>query len=510
MLLLLDSSAPDALSSASSTAAAAFAFHASSPPPSLTTSCRRLGIPSSPWLLSMCLASDTAVPEFARALAEKCLRCSGHFALQLDASSAACGAIEHTLPISPDPETEAIVRSELGPHELLAFIEGPERAWLRPEHLGNCSYRLPFRAQLPGKYLLHILQVRQEFAAMDETIDAFPPIDAVYITGFEGLQLTLGESAHGADHDKRTSAAAQSAVLSRTGLPRCTTGNAAGRFVYSGPLQLLYEAGPRAAHVEPSARLIDRTNYTTHPNQFEWRPYSCALTRFEPATLLAMTAGLRIDLFGDSHMRMLFEYMLQIPCNKSSSNRNSRCFVCAQSSICYISKHEGSNFFEYDNDSGHGPQRDVLIVNIGNHPASKWHRRLRDYSAEVRSVLDLFGVAADSSPHDGGLKAAIWLASTPITTSDLAFLYFYKDWRTTHRLRLFNEAALNETLRFLGPVTGAEGLYTFLDHFPLAMAAIQDSPDFAHLKGLRSALDGVVDQLFTEMLAQIEKRKEAE
>ena len=340
------------------------------PPPSLATSCRRLGNSPPPWILSLCIASDAFVPDFARELAQKCPRCSGHFALQFDTSVPAC-TNKHTLPISSDPETEALVRNELGPHELLAVIEGPERAWLRPEHVGNCSYKLPFRAQVPGKYLLHILQVRRDFAAMDETIDAFPPIDPVYITGFEGLQFTLGEGVHGTDHGKRTSAAAQSAVLSRTGLPRCTTGNAAGRFVFTGPLESLYEAGPRAAHVEPSARLVDRTNYTTHPNQFEWRPYLCALTRFEPATLLAMTAGLRIDVFGDSHMRTLLSHMLKTPCNESSSVPKRYCFVCAQSSICYIGKHEGSNFFEYDNDSGHGPTRDVLIVNIGNHPASK-------------------------------------------------------------------------------------------------------------------------------------------
>ena len=176
--------------------------------------------------------------------------------------------------------------------------------------------------------------------------------------------------------------------------------------------------------------------------------------------------------------------------------------------ICYIGKHEGSDFINYDNDSGHGSERDVLVFNVGNHPASKTHRRLRDYTAEVRDLLNLFGTAADSSPQHGGLKAALWLASTPITASDQAFHYFYKDWRSTHRLRLFNDAALNETLRFLGPATGAEGLYAFVDVFPLAMAAIQDAPDFAHLAGLHSALDGVVDQLITEMLAQVEKRKE--
>lgn len=478
------------------------------------TLCRHLGESASPWFLELCSMSAADAAGFTHKLAWECKHCSGHFVLRLGSGSV-CGAKEHYLPLSPDAETDAIVRGELGPHELLAFIEGPERAWLRPEHQGGCIYKLPFRVQVPGKYRLHILQIRSDFAAMDETIDAFPPIDAVYITGLEGLRFSLGESVHGAEHDKRASTAALRAVLSRTGLPRCTSGNAAGRFVYAGTLSSLYETPPRAAHIVASARHIDRTNYTTHANQFEWRPYSCALTRFEPAAFRAATAGLRIDLFGDSHMRMLFSHLLQ-SCNVSTVVSKTKPYCaergtlprCQETSICYIGKHEGSDFINYDNDSGHGSERDVLVFNVGNHPASKTHRRLRDYTAEVRDLLNLFGTAADSSPQHGGLKAALWLASTPITASDQAFHYFYKDWRSTHRLRLFNDAALNETLRFLGPATGAEGLYAFVDVFPLAMAAIQDAPDFAHLAGLHSALDGVVDQLITEMLAQVEKRKE--
>ena len=452
----------------------------------------------SPWLLEMCVAT---VPLVELELARYCPRCSGYFALRLDSGSPTCGAFQRTKPISFNVETDAIVRNELGPHELLALIEGPERAWLRPEHMGNCSYRLPFRTQVPGKYRLHILQVRSGFAAMDETIDAFPPIDAVYITGYEGLRFSLGETALGANHDEHASAAALNAVLSRSGLPRCASGNAAGRFVFTGNLQALYNAPPRAAHVLASARLIDRTNYTTHTDQFEWRPYSCALARFEPVMFRAATAGLRIDFFGDSHVRLLFSHILHT-CNVSThalSKTKPFCIEqgtmpqCMESSICYIGKHEGSDFINYDNDSGHGPKRDVLIINVGNHPASKVHRSLQDYSAEVQGLLNLFGVAADSSPQERGLKAALWLASPPITVSDQEFLKFYKDWRTTHRLRLFNDAALNETLRFLGPRTGTEGLYAFVDLFPLAMAAIQDAPDFAHLAGLPSALNGVLD-----------------
>ena len=262
LLAVLLNSEADALPSLASSAAAAFIYL--NPAPHFpATSCRDLSESASPWLLELCLSSGADAVAVTQEPAWKCRRCSGHFVLRLGSGSA-CGASERGLPLSPDAETDALVRGELGPHELLAFIEGPERAWLRPEHQGSCSYKLPFHVQVPGKYQLHILQVRSNFAAMDETIDAFPPIDAVYITGLEGLRFSLGESIHGTDYDKQVTAKALHAVLSRSDLPRCSSGNAAGRFVFAGALSSLYEAIPRAAHILASARFIDRTNYTTH------------------------------------------------------------------------------------------------------------------------------------------------------------------------------------------------------------------------------------------------------
>lgn len=126
LLAVLLNSEADALPSLASSAAAAF-ISLNPAPPSPATSCRHLGESASPWRLELCLTSSADPRAFTQEPAWKCRRCSGHFVLRLDSGSA-CGASERGLPLSPDAETDALVRGELGPHELLAFIEGPERA----------------------------------------------------------------------------------------------------------------------------------------------------------------------------------------------------------------------------------------------------------------------------------------------------------------------------------------------------------------------------------------------
>ena len=80
----------------------------------------------------------------------------------------------------------------------------------------------------------------------------------------------------------------------------------------------------------------------------------------------------------------------------------------------------------------------MFTMNCGHHPASGNHRTLLEYSRMVNNLMNLLN---DSTLYINKNNFA-WIESTPIPfcNSERAVIV-HKDWRTFHRLLMFNQEA---------------------------------------------------------------------
>ena len=134
---------------------------------------------------------------------------------------------------------------------------------------------------------------------------------------------------------------------------------------------------------------------------------------------------------------------------------------------------------DFGDSEGHGAARDLLIAGFGNWPAGSAHWTVRKYFEKVKSFAEAYTI--------GGKRCLVWLGIVPIPFVSYEWSERNNDWRTMGRMRLLDIVARNATQHLV-----QQGLVSFVDIFPLAMAAIRWSADNAHLKGVDPALDGVI------------------
>ena len=228
--------------------------------------------------------------------------------------------------------------------------------------------------------------------------------------------------------------------------------------------------------------------------------------------VMATLAGRRIVVGGDSQLRALYFGMVNVlsglewPCVRNISSIKEEPRVC-------IANVKGSQrkTVTFTDEADHGETRprggtkatlqidfvddtfldklggnryegyDVVIVGMGQHPASKEHWSVDKYRRTIVGKAARLGqIHAKPLAGRNKLPVVLWYSAPQYPHTQAGFPVAVRDWRTDARLQLFNQIA-TEIMHGLHPPIPV------VDAFPLTNAMSHTSPDQAHYTNFVSA-----------------------
>lgn len=151
----------------------------------------------------------------------------------------------------------------------------------------------------------------------------------------------------------------------------------------------------------------------------------------------------KLALAGDSHMRNFATHLVKWACDIDDAFskglytyftvKNETGTKCMGMSFSYSPDYFCSKkSFTWQN-----WKEDFILVNCGHHPASEDHWSLDRYQRTIETYVK----NADASTSGVTQKNFIWMESNPQPFRNDSWVVQFKDWRTQHRLLLFNEVA---------------------------------------------------------------------
>ena len=381
----------------------------------------------------------------------------------------------------------------LGPDELFVTLEGAEFHALPAVHVGGCSYALPYAVTIPGPYRLYALALRADYAALDELTYAkmYPPFTLDAITG-DKLLLHLGAVTPEEQASARASALDAGAGSPRAHLPPCS-GHASlgeGRYVRRVPTSLNDTFAP--AHPPyptpewPNGTIL--SYFVQLREEFEFVPYACRRpVAIDPQSVARRCfSSRRVDIRGDSHTRALFNHAMLRVCGihntalkgvqtSSCVDNSSGSPWCQDAFICLTPDPMGLGLDQALQDF------DVVAVNFGQHLASQHRTPSFKYRESVARYFS--NISGSILSQSGGVKL-LWMENVPLCTSNSEWRHSWGDWRTHHRLMLYNEAAREALTRLpAGTLTG------FVDLWRQTLPLSNLCYDTAHMIGVDNVLD---------------------
>jgi hypothetical protein len=378
---------------------------------------------------------------------------------------------------------------ELGPDELFVLLEGAELLKLKGTHVGGCRYAFPFTATIPGVFRLVAVALRADWASLSEHVAGFPPLTLDNIAG-DKLLVTLGDAAATEPTRAAVLRASVACALNATAVPNlgCGGGSLHGRWVRTAPTTNLFEpAAPWwAMPIRAYPNGIGIRYFSELHAQLLWVPHGCCA---QPLADLAGEAARQclshssFRLRGDSQLRMVYNHLMNAACGISGASRLTGSLCAATSPShgacpgllsCYEADLIG------DNASWTPPALpDRLFINFGQHPASGRYRV--PLGAYERSLAAYFGTLPQKGARGA---AAAWVDTFPLCTRNDMYVHSFGDWRTGHRIELYNRAAS----RAIAPHVRS-GRLLHVRAFDMVDALTDLCPDNAHLVGIDSVLD---------------------
>lgn len=354
-------------------------------------------------------------------------------------------------PLSPGTPYYLIqAASILGPDEYHVMLEGPELHFLWPVHLGNCSYRIPFRVLTSGLYRLLIIHLRDSWDSLEEKSWNYKPMTLDNLIGNHMVLNLLQKS----DSTLKTCVTFPQIDKPPFSLQR------PGRWVRKNdaPLfsaQLLNKPGPPPFSSREIFFFggIGAQYYTDARKELEWigqdKDYFGTTCRrpllLNESNLVKTCLISKAVLFiGDSQMRFATQFFVQSVCGlnvtikKSKDNYGGAFFVgptCYGLTAYFMSSELG----EHSIPKGGGlPIWDIIFANFGQHHISRVHIPVFVYEQLVESYVQGLLNFAEENP---GVHIA-WVETFPFNPSTHLFTIMHNDLRTYHRIKLHVLAAL--------------------------------------------------------------------
>lgn len=419
-------------------------------------------------------------------LLEKCVL-TNNYKLRIEFKRPSCTAYDN-IQILDQSSARFLERihKHIGPDEILVFIEGQSLEAFIPKYIGCNIYESHFSVSVTGKYYLKILLVRTKYSALNSNINTFPPVlNSVLIHEIISLESSINIAS--TIPDSNYSSSINTSITSATTYSDSSisppTSDWKWRSIQS-PFQFFDKPYTLKTSAENYARDLELSTYIQvsnklksekfdqtcpdHMELYEWKgsmnPMGAIISRdntlykelssSEPSRLAALKTPLLpfinkttaakilshkfIHFYGDSHMCNLVELMIEWVCGTRFDGflfdashgakgicehfllhigRADKCETYAQS---FIGAPKGNEY---------------VINNCGHHPAGFNHWPPEKYATAINTLLEPMAKLGWTK------KNYIWMESTaPMLRADKQVKQ-KKDWRTFHRIQLFNSIA---------------------------------------------------------------------
>lgn len=372
--------------------------------------------------------------------------------------------------VSHDAVTEKYISEMIGPDELLIVIGGNTLVGRVPNYLGCGRYQANIFISQSGSFHIKIARSRYGFSAVNETFLDFPPIHYEYLVQeWVAIKVDEGTTTSSSSSTSSTTSSLSSEACS---LPNDAT-RSAGQWVRSSnddPNMFGLENANNLATLLPPVTVNEDRNIpllkkfynlssTSSSSDklcgmavdlYKWQP-SCgdAIDRDHAAVILS---GKAIAIVGDSNMRVLTNSLLDWACYRGGVSRmrethentfNSSAPHCSGLKIVYYNDAFCGVVPDRDND---GHPYDLVLINCGQHPAAesrypllKYDELLHKLYAKMKEAI----AAANDKRNDKSQKYTqfVWVESFPAPLSAAYWVAHHGDWRTVHRLYMFNNLA---------------------------------------------------------------------
>ncbi len=351
-----------------------------------------------------------------------------------------------SLLLSRETVTDFLIRDHLGPDEMYVLVEGKSLLGLSLL-LESCrKYKASFHVEQNGVYHVKINRIRSQYASVNERGDFFPMMHPEYVLS-EWVEL---EGTANAQNDKIRHDSCQKSLpggWSRISqLKNDTHSSLFDSFQSANETRPISVHGGKLDRVIPLESFveIDRNQNVTGcvvtVDNYEWRPAAgCTWSTTNVEEASKLLSHKKILILGDSHSRELIQSFIHHWACKSGQGD----FIYTQ----FLTKSE------YRNDSIHCPglliehkdgqfcdlidprdtSYDLVVANCGHHPASDDHWSLQKYSNTVTHML------IDAMKNNFTNRNLVWMESPPQPLRQDHWVIDSKDWRTLHRLTLFND-----------------------------------------------------------------------
>jgi hypothetical protein len=354
------------------------------------------------------------------------------------------------------------------------WIEGPTMQGVIPTYAGCHSYSHDFAIPIEGNYRVKVVSFRSNFSAINEIIKEYPPMKyRVMVDELVTLNKTVGGgkkvqcadiwTAVKPDYMLPNPVTIFSSDMNR-GLSNLTThisvSSTSGREVQNNGRKRCADTvdvydwrSPCFLPTAGTSGAADASS-TTVPIGY--------LGTVNDTVASQILAHKRIFFMGDSHTRTFVQSLMRWACKQNlaftkayfGSNFGADSAHCPGLNVVYK--------YEYFCNTNHLPKNvkdfDLVTMNCGHHPASGEQYTIDMYRDLVSNALISVARKGYNSSN------FVWVESNAQPIRNDKFVFDYKDWRTEHRLHLFNRVA-NEIVQGKGKY---HVIPTFANTLPLA------------------------------------------
>ena len=351
--------------------------------------------------------------------------------IQIEFDRRGCSSFQQ-MNLSAAAKTNNFLKNRFGPDEMVLFLEGPSiQAFLIRQR--NCTfYFQEFNIPIEGDYRLKVAVIRSNYSAATELVDLCPR---------PGFDLILDTQVHLTKNIRAPSTkefagywfhkTPELSLLKNKTMQLDTK-----KYIRDMPISSWVSVSSN-----PVTEVIANQVYSCAEDisNYEWKltdPQQVVLTSTQGSAILS---GKKILMIGDSHARTLSAQILSWACGmKIPEVRHVVTFHSVPLTASRCAGYQVTFRPELFCGLGSLPplgQFDLVVSNCGHHPASYRHSTLGQYTDMVTKLAD--EVISKGYKND----SFAWIESIPQPLRNNRWFAADRDWRTFHRLDLFNQFA---------------------------------------------------------------------
>ena len=385
----------------------------------------------------------------------------------------------------------SLVRSRVvGPDELLVRVEGPSLQTLLPVYKECGFYERVFSVHVAGVYHLQIVRLRSNYSSINEVMDIFPEInyeiilsDWVILSKHPNNLVTnchrhpgvWALSPSSPQYTEKSFDTLESAMA----LVPVTLKTDDKNFQRDLPLQSFVNVSGKATMA------ADGTGCGVSIDAYSFS--HCNHTAYSAERASALLAKRTLTFIGDSQSRVLVSTLLEWACGIPIVDKNKQfknTYIAETAQKCPgLKVNVISNVYcEIRADFQTKVQKDELtFFNCGHWPASQEHFTFDMYGDALEALLQKIKLISSNR--------FVFIETLPMPVRNDKYVKSFKDWRTLHRLFVYNRIA--EKLF-------KQHNYSFLPTFETLLPLIDKFCDNAHYTAA-GALQPIIQQVLIKV-----------